>query len=69
MKKIIEKIFKVINIIANLVMMLLGLLNYVNYISGGYIYSDDITRVILLAGMCAIVNVTNYLIRKAIKEF
>lgn len=69
MKKIIEKIFKVINIIANLVMMLLGLLNYIHYISGGYIYSDDMTRVILLAGMCAIVNVTNYLIRKAIKDF
>lgn len=69
-KKIIERIFKVINIILNAVMGVGCIVNFMHYASiGAYVYSDDINRLPLVLWSFVIINIADHLIRKVIREF
>lgn len=68
-KKIIERIFKVINILANLMMGLVAFTNACNYGTQGYMYSDTYQRIIWVVAMLIVVNGADFLIRKIIREF
>lgn len=68
-KKVIERIFKVINILVNMVIGMIAIANVCNYGTDGYMYSDTIQRIPWIIWMCVIVNVADYMIRKHIKEF
>lgn len=70
MKKILERIFKVINIILNTVMGVGFAINFMQYASiGAYVYSDDVNRLPLVLWSFVLINVADHLIRKVIREF
>ena len=68
-KNIIERIIKVINILLNLGMMYISFASYCHYSTGGYMYSDDILRIVWMFAMMTLINVGDYIIRKTIREF
>lgn len=69
MKKVIERILKVINIIINLAMGFIGVAAFMHYGINGYMYSDDFLRMIWMVVMMGFVNVVDAGIRKKIREF
>lgn len=68
-KKIIERVFKFLNILANLMMGLVAFTNACNYGTQGYMYSDTYQRIIWIVVMAAVVNIADYFIRKVIRDF
>ena len=68
-KKIIERILKVINIVINLAMTYIAFASYCHYGTSGYMYTDDVYRIVWMITMIAVVNFGDYCIRKVIKEF
>ena len=69
-KKVIERIFKVLNIIINIVMASGAIMNFMNYAAiDAYVRSDDMGRLPIVLWMFIIVNVGDWLIRKVIREF
>ena len=68
-KKIIERVIKFVNILLNMFMVFVAIASYGHYGTSGYMYSDDIYRIVWIVSMFAVVNAGDYLIKKAIKEF
>ena len=69
MKRIIEKIFKTLNIIVNVLFGMLALANALHYGVDGYMYSDSWLRIIWIVVMLFVVNTADVLIRKVIRDF
>lgn len=68
-KKIIERIFKVINIIINSAMGFVCVTAFMHYGTNGYMYSDDILRLTWIVVMALMVNILDVNIRNKIKDF
>lgn len=68
-KKIIERVFKVINILVNFMICGIGFIGACEYGTNGYMYSDTILRMVWIIGMFVMVNAGDYLIRKIIRDF
>ena len=68
-KKVIERIFKVINILVNIVIGLIAISCACNYGTNGYLYSDTIQRIPWIIWMFVVFNGADYFIRKVIREF
>lgn len=68
-KKIIERIFKTLNIVINILFGMLAVGNAIGYGTDGYMYSDSWIRIIWIIAMLIVVNVADGFIRKVIKEF
>lgn len=68
-KKIIERIFKVLNILVNLVIGMIAVGCVCNYGTDGWLYSDTIQRIPWIIGMFIVANGADYIIRKTIREF
>ena len=68
-KKVIERIFKVFNIIANTMIGLVAFTNACTYGTNGYMYSDTILRIIWIIAMTVVVNFVDGFIRKMIRDF
>ena len=68
-KKIIERIFKVINIIMNLMFSWIAFGGACYYGTTGYLYTDTIQRIPWIIVMIIVTNVCDYFIRKTIKDF
>ena len=68
-KKIIERIFKVINILLNMFMAFVAIVQFGHYGTSGYMYGDDINRVAWIVWMFVIVNGCDYFARKVIRDF
>ena len=68
-KKVIERIFKVINILVNIVFALIAIACACNYGIDGYMYSDTINRIPWILWMFVVFNGADYFIRKVIRNF
>ena len=68
-KKIIERVFKVMNILVNMVIGFIAIVSVINYGTSGYLYSDTIQRIPWIIGMFVVANGADYFIRKIIREF
>lgn len=68
-KNIITKIFKLVNIIMNMVIGLVAFCNIGHFGTNGYIYSDDWTRMIWIITMTLVLNIVDGIIIKKIKDF
>lgn len=68
-KKIIERIMKIINIVVNLAMTYIAFASFCHYGTSGMMYSDDINRIAWMVAMMVIVNFGDFWIVKKIKEF
>ena len=69
MKKIIERVLKVVNIIVNTFFGIMAIMNGGSYITNGYVYSDELVRVFSIVIMIALVNLIHAWIQKAIRDF
>ena len=69
-KKIVEKIFKVLNIIINIIMGIGSMMNFMHYATiDAYVRGDDEARLLMMLFMFILVNGADYFIRKRIREF
>ena len=68
-KKIIERIFKVVNIMVNILIGFIAIGQLCNYGIDGYMFTDSIYRLVWIVVMFIIINICDILIRRRIREF
>ena len=69
MKRIIEKIIKVLNIIGNMIFGMVAITDGVAYGTNAYLWSDTWMRIVWIAIMFVTFNAADYFIKKTIKDF